>query len=225
MNGRGFLPVYIGIACLVLMAPIVIVCVLAFSGQGYLRFPPESLSLRWFAAFFGDGRWRQSLWSSTMIALIACAISTVLGFFAAYALVRSDMRAKKMMLSFMLLPIIIPHVITAIAMYFLTARFGLVGNVVWIGLCHAVVALPVVLLILLSAMQAVDLNLERAAPQPGREPRTRPPARRDSHRASGHPLRGALRVPRVLRRAHHRALPLGRAGADPAGADLEQPAS
>ena len=69
-----------------------------------------------------------------MIALIACAISTVLGFFAAYALVRSDMRAKKMMLSFMLLPIIIPHVITAIAMYFLTARFGLVGNVVWIGL-------------------------------------------------------------------------------------------
>ena len=120
VNGRGFLPVYIGLACLVLMAPIVIVCVLAFSGQGYLRFPPESLSLRWFAAFFGDGRWRQSLWSSTMIALIACAISTVLGFFAAYALVRSDMRAKKMMLSFMLLPIIIPHVITAIAMYFLT---------------------------------------------------------------------------------------------------------
>lgn len=163
MNGRGFLPVYIGLACLVLMAPIVIVCVLAFSGQGYLRFPPESLSLRWFAAFFGDGRWRQSLWSSTTIALIACAISTVLGFFAAYALVRSDMRAKKMMLSFMLLPIIIPHVITAIAMYFLTARFGLVGNVVWIGLCHAVVALPVVVLILLSAMQAVDLNLERAA--------------------------------------------------------------
>ena len=118
VNGRGSLPVYIGLACLVLMAPIVIVCVLAFSGQGYLRFPPESLSLRWFAAFFGDGRWRQSLWSSTMIALIACAISTVLGFFAAYALVRSDMRAKKMMLSFMLLPIIIPHVITAIAMYF-----------------------------------------------------------------------------------------------------------
>ena len=55
-----------------------------------------------------------------MIALIACAISTVLGFFAAYALVRSDMRAKKLLLSFMLMPIIIPHVITAIAMYFLT---------------------------------------------------------------------------------------------------------
>ena len=62
----------------------------------------------------------------------------------------------------MLLPVIVPHVITAIAMYFLTARFGLVGNVMWIGLCHAVVTLPVVLLILLSSLQSVDINLERA---------------------------------------------------------------
>jgi ABC-type spermidine/putrescine transport system permease subunit II len=162
-TGRSFaLPFYIGIACLVLIAPIVIVCILAFSGDGYLRFPPESFSLRWFSAFFGDGRWRQSLWSSVIIALIACTTSTILGFLAAYALVRGDFRAKKFLLSFMLLPVIVPHVITAIAMYFLTARFGLVGNVVWIGLCHAVVTLPIVLLILLSSLQTVDINLERA---------------------------------------------------------------
>jgi putative spermidine/putrescine transport system permease protein len=62
----------------------------------------------------------------------------------------------------MLMPLIVPHVITAIAMYFLTARFGLVGNVVWIAVCHATVVLPIVLLILLSSLQAVDINLERA---------------------------------------------------------------
>lgn len=163
-EGRGlFLSTYIGLACLVLIAPIVIVCVLAFSGQGYLRFPPQTFSLRWFSNFFGDARWQQSLWISVVIALIACVIATVLGFFAAYALVRSEMRAKKLILSFMLLPIIVPHVITAIAMYFVTARFGLIGNVLWIGFCHAVVALPIVLLILVSALQGVDINLERAA--------------------------------------------------------------
>jgi ABC-type spermidine/putrescine transport system permease subunit II len=48
-------------------------------------------------------------------------------------------------------------------MYFLSARLHLVGNVVWIGVCHAIIALPVVLLILLSALQGVDANLERAA--------------------------------------------------------------
>jgi len=154
---------YLLLVGLILIAPIVIVCVLAFSGQGYLRFPPDSYSLRWFAAFFGDARWQQALWSSTLIALVACAISTVTGFLAAYAFVRSELRAKKLLLSFMLLPVIVPSVITAIAMYFLSAKFGLIGNILWIGVSHAVMALPLVLLILLSTLQGVDLNLERAA--------------------------------------------------------------
>jgi ABC-type spermidine/putrescine transport system permease subunit II len=157
------LSVYVWAACIVLMLPIVILIVLAFGDQGYLRFPPESFSLRWFRAFFGDSRWQRALGSSLLIAAIACVIATVLGFFAAYAFVRAEMRAKKLLLSFMLLPIIVPHVITAIAMYFVAAPLKLVGNSFWIGLCHAVVALPIVLLILLSALQGVDVNLERAA--------------------------------------------------------------
>lgn len=166
MQGKGAarsLGVYVTVACLVLMLPIAILVVLAFGDQSFLRFPPEDFSLRWFSTFFGDPRWMRALRSSLLIAAIACVIATVLGFLAAYALVRADMRAKKLLLSFMLLPIIVPHVITAIAMYFVSGPFRLVGNVLWIGVCHAVIALPIVLLILLSALQGVDVNLERAA--------------------------------------------------------------
>lgn len=157
------LPLFVTAICLVLILPIAIVIVLAFSGQTFLKFPPDSYSLRWFAAFFGNARWQASLWSSLVIALIACVIATSLGFFAAYAFVRRDFPGKKFLLSLMLLPIIVPTVITAIAMYFLSAKFGLVGNVVWVGACHAALALPVVLLILLSTLQGVDANFERAA--------------------------------------------------------------
>ena len=157
------LNVYVAIAGVTLMAPIVIITILAFGSQGYMKFPPEAYSLRWFETFFGDPRWRSALWSSTVIALIACVVSTLLGFFAAYAFVRSEVRGKKLLLSFMLLPLIVPHVITAIAMYFMSGPFKLVGNIFWIGICHACVALPIVLLILLSALQNVDINLERAA--------------------------------------------------------------
>lgn len=157
------LPAFVMLACLVLMLPIAIVIVLAFSGQGFLKFPPSSLSLHWFAIFFGSPRWQASLWSSVVIAAIACVIATVLGFFASYAFVRGDIRGKKLLLSLMLLPMIVPTVITAIAMYFMSARLGLVGNLLWVGCCHAIIALPVVLLILLSALQGVDVNLERAA--------------------------------------------------------------
>ena len=157
------LNVYVAIAAVTLMAPIVIITILAFGSQGYMKFPPEAYSLRWFETFFGDPRWRSALWSSTVIALVACVVSTLLGFFAAYAFVRSEVRGKKLLLSFMLLPLIVPHVITAIAMYFMSGPFKLVGNVFWIGICHACIALPIVLLILLSALQNVDINLERAA--------------------------------------------------------------
>jgi ABC-type spermidine/putrescine transport system permease subunit II len=111
----------------------------------------------------------KALGSSLVIASIACALATVTGFGAAYAFVRSNLRAKKLLLSFMLLPVIVPQVITAIAMYFASAPFKLVGNVLWIGVCHAVIALPIVLLILLSSLQGVDLNYERRRSSP-REP-------------------------------------------------------
>jgi putative spermidine/putrescine transport system permease protein len=61
------LRLYIAVVCVWLMAPIVIVVILAFSGDGYLRFPPTSLSLQWFARFFGDLQWQRALLSSLII--------------------------------------------------------------------------------------------------------------------------------------------------------------
>jgi putative spermidine/putrescine transport system permease protein len=154
---------YVATMCVLLLAPIVIVVVLAFSGDGYLRFPPTSLSLQWFARFFGDPQWQRALLSSLVIGAIACIVSTTIGFFAAYAFLRTEFRGKKLLLSLMLTPIIVPSIITAIAMYYLAGKLGLIGNFLWLGLCHAIIAMPIVLLILLSALHAIDPNLERAA--------------------------------------------------------------
>jgi ABC-type spermidine/putrescine transport system permease subunit II len=159
----SLLRIYVTVMCVWLLAPIVIVVILAFSGDGYLHFPPSSLSLQWFGHFFGDVQWRRALMSSLIIGTIACIVSTTIGFFAAYAFLRVEFRGKKLLLSLMLTPIIVPSIITAIAMYYLAGRLGLIGNFLWLGLCHAVIAMPIVLLILLSALHAVDPNLERAA--------------------------------------------------------------
>ncbi|MCC6198129.1 MAG: ABC transporter permease, partial [Burkholderiales bacterium] len=161
--GARWLVAVVWVVGLVLIAPIAILIVVAFSGEAYLKFPPESLSLRWFEAFFGDVRWRDSIWFSLKIAAIACVISTLTGFLAAYALARGRMRAKTLLLAVLLTPMIVPTVVTAIAIYFISAGVGLVGSVLWLGFCHAVLALPVVLLILLSTLNGVDVNLERAA--------------------------------------------------------------
>ena len=165
MAGRPtlLLRTYIATMCVWLIAPIVIVVILAFGGDGYLRFPPHSASLQWFARFFGDPQWQRALVSSLIIGMIACAVSTTVGFFAAYAFLRAEFPAKKLLLSLLLTPVIVPSIITAIAMYYLAGKLGLIGSYLWLGLCHAVIAMPIVLLILLSALHAVDPNLERAA--------------------------------------------------------------
>jgi ABC-type spermidine/putrescine transport system permease subunit II len=157
------LHIYVAAMCVWLLAPMVIVIILAFSGDGYLHFPPSSLSLQWFARFFGNPQWQRALLSSLVIGAIACVVSTAIGGLAAYTFLRAEFRGKKLLLSLMLTPIIVPSIITAIAMYYLAGRLGLIGNFLWLGLCHAVIAMPIVLLILLSALHAVDPNLERAA--------------------------------------------------------------
>ncbi|HEY0296751.1 MAG TPA: ABC transporter permease [Bordetella sp.] len=149
--------------CVILIAPIVLIVILSFSGDAIMQFPPHSFSLRWYTDFFADTRWRKALYSSLTIGLGACLIATFVGFLAAYALVRGQFKAKKLMLSFVLLPLIIPNIITAIALYFLSAKLGLIGAKPWISVTHAVIGLPIVVMILISALQSVDENIERAA--------------------------------------------------------------
>lgn len=149
--------------CAGLVAPILIVVIVSFSGDGYLKFPPESFSLKWYERFLGDPRWRNALWTSLAVGVLSAAIATAAGFLMAYAFVRGRIGMKRAVLSLVLLPMIVPHVITAIALYYVSAQLKLVGSIVWMSVAHAVVGLPIVVLILVSALQSVDANVERAA--------------------------------------------------------------
>jgi putative spermidine/putrescine transport system permease protein len=148
---------------IVLLFPIVILIVLSFSAESYLHFPPHSWSLRWYERFLGDDGWQRALWTSLAVGAISCLIASIVGFLGAYALVRGRFVAKRMLMSLVLMPIIVPQIITSIAIYFLSAKLGLVGNRLWIAICHAMLALPIVVVMLMSALQAVDISLERAA--------------------------------------------------------------
>ncbi|WP_144299698.1 ABC transporter permease [Elioraea rosea] len=149
--------------CAGLLAPILVVIIASFSGDGYLKFPPETFSLRWYERFLGDQRWRTAILNSVVVAAMTCVLATFLGFIAAYAMMRAGFRGKQVLAALLLTPLIVPHVVTAIAIYYISAPLGLIGFRPWVAIAHTVVALPVVLVILQSAMQTVDPNFERAA--------------------------------------------------------------
>lgn len=160
---RNLLRLYTYGLSVLLLIPIFVVIVISFSGEGYLRFPPTSLSFQWYNKVLNNNSWVSSFWYSLTIAVVSSAITVVFAGLAAYGLSRGTFYGKNFILSLLLLPMIIPTIVAAIGMYFVSLEAKIVGNLIWIAACHAVVSLPPVILILLTTLQGIDVNLERAA--------------------------------------------------------------
>jgi putative spermidine/putrescine transport system permease protein len=161
--GTVALTAVVGVVLLFLIAPVVIILIVSFSGADYLRFPPPSLSLRWYERFFGIAAWRHAIWISTQVAVLTMVFATVLGFLASLALVRGRFRGKGAIYAFLLSPMIVPTIITAIGLYFFFVRLKATGSILAMALGHTVLALPVVVIIIAATLQGFDVRLEQAA--------------------------------------------------------------
>lgn len=146
-----------------LIAPVVIILIVSFSGADYLRFPPPSLSLRWYQRFVGVPGWRAAIEVSVRVAGLTMIFATALGILASLGLVRGRFRWKGAIYAFLLSPTIVPTIITAIALYFFFARFKATGSILAMALGHTVLALPVVVIIVSATLQGFDIRLEQAA--------------------------------------------------------------
>ena len=86
--------------------------------------PPPGLSLRWYESFFGDPRWVRAASTSALVALASSVAALVLGSIAAYGLVRGTFRGRALLEGNFIAPLILPPVITAVALYIFFARSG-----------------------------------------------------------------------------------------------------
>jgi len=152
-----------GAVLLFLISPVIIILIVSFSGADYLRFPPPNLSLRWYQRFFGIAAWRQAIGVSTQVAFLTMVFATALGFLASLALVRGRFRGKGAIYAFLLSPMIVPTIITAIGLYFFFVRLKATGSILAMALGHTVLALPVVVIIIAATLQGFDVRFEQAA--------------------------------------------------------------
>ena len=152
-----------GAVLLFLIAPVIIILIVSFSGADYLSFPPPYLSLRWYQRFLGTPSWRQAIVVSTQVAVLTMLFATALGLLAALALVRGHFRGKGAIYAVLLSPMIVPTIITAIGLYFFFVRLKATGSILAMALGHTVLALPVVVIIMAAALQGFDIRLEHAA--------------------------------------------------------------
>ena len=148
---------------LLMIFPIAILYPLSFSDAPYLQFPPAEYSTRWYENYFARRDWVRPTIISFEVGFIVMIFGTVIGTAAAVALARGSFAGKKLVLGLLLSPIIVPTIISAVALYYVFATFGLVGTRTGLVLAHLILAVPFVIVVVASALERVDPALEQAA--------------------------------------------------------------
>lgn len=152
-----------GLVLAFLIVPVFVMVPLSLNPLGYFVFPPEGVSFRWYAAYLGNRDWLEATWNSLQIGLMTVVGTMVLAVPASLGIARSSSRLTMAAYAFIVSPMIVPAIITAIAIFFLLSKVGLVGTTIGVTLGHMVGALPLATVVLTSALRNFDRNLERAS--------------------------------------------------------------
>jgi putative spermidine/putrescine transport system permease protein len=146
-----------------LVVPTLIVIPMSFSASQYLEFPPRQWSLRWYENYFGSAMWMQATATSLKAGCLTALLATPLGTMAAYGLFVSRLRWAGVVTSLLITPLIVPVILVAIAVFYAYVQLKLVNTLPGIVVAHSVLAIPLVLLIVTSALKSYDMSQEMAA--------------------------------------------------------------
>jgi spermidine/putrescine transport system permease protein len=143
--------------------PIVVLVVYSFNGSGVGGFPPAGLTLDWYRQLFQDGALWDSVLNSIIVAAIAVAISLGLGLPAALAVDRAQFPGKALFRRIVLLPLILPGIITGLSLLMLFVGIGMRLSLVTITLGHGTALISVATTEIFAGLQKLDRAQEEAS--------------------------------------------------------------
>jgi len=146
-----------------LYLPIAVLMVYSLNGEGVGGFPPHHLTLDWYRTLFADGAIWDSVGNSLTVAVAAVIIALGLGIPAALALDRAQFPGKALFRRLVLLPLILPGIITGLSllMLFDTVRTKL--SLLTIVLGHGTALISVATTEVFAGLQKLDRVQEEAS--------------------------------------------------------------
>lgn len=154
---------FVVIALLWLIIPVVIIVPMSFSSARFLAFPPPGWSLRWYESYLGDPAWMAATRTSLIIAVSSSLIATLIGTAAAYALNLSQSRWVRNLQVLLLLPLVVPIVITAVGIFLIYAQVGLIATMTGLILANVMLGMPYVITSVLVGLRKFDPTQEMVA--------------------------------------------------------------
>lgn len=170
MMRGGWFKVYAFAYLIFLYAPIALLPIFAFNDAAIIAFPLSGFTTKWFSALWGEPALWDAAGNSLIVAVSTSLAATMLGIFAARATTRYSFPAKGGILGMIMLPLVLPEIILAVALLVTLLGAGVSLSLFTVILGHVLVCTPFAIAILSAAFNALDKSLEEAAYDLGETP-------------------------------------------------------
>ncbi|WP_420732843.1 ABC transporter permease [Brevibacterium luteolum] len=155
--------IVLGVIVVVTLVPALLVIIVSFNPGAYVAFPPTGFSVEQYAKIFDGSTWVNAIQISILIG-IACAVtSVVIALPTIYVASRSDWSGRYIGILLACVSILIPVSAYAVALYATLGSYKLLGSVLGVVLSHVLLALPIVVVLLLTGISKVPRDLDLVA--------------------------------------------------------------
>jgi putative spermidine/putrescine transport system permease protein len=162
-----------------LIAPLFVIFPLSFSHDEFLifseemkRLDPDGFSTRWYKDMVWGTKnpWGLAAKNSLFIAFFATIGSVLIGTIAAVGLSSRHMPYKGIIMAILISPMIVPLIISGVAIFFFMAKVGLAATHTGIILAHIILGTPFVVITVTATLSGFDHSVTRAAASLGSTP-------------------------------------------------------
>lgn len=160
---RPFLTTLVVLEVIFLLLPTLIVFVASFQPTEVIRFPPDSISLRWYGELLGADQFLAAFYRSLLVATFCTVLAIPIGILTAIGLLRYDVRFEKGLQLYFLLPFTVPLVVSGVILLLLFGEMGVLGQLWTVGLALTIINIPFMIWSVTSRVNALDPELESAA--------------------------------------------------------------
>jgi len=164
------LTIYSALVFAFIYLPILVLVVYSFNRDGVGGFPPRHFTFDWYRQLTADSAIWNSVLNSLYVAAGAVVVSLTLGLLAALALDRADFSGKALFRRLVLLPLILPGIITGLSLLMFAVAAGLGRGLTAVFFGHGTALISVATTEIFAGLQKLDRRQEEASLDLGATP-------------------------------------------------------
>ncbi|MEM1130285.1 MAG: ABC transporter permease [Pseudomonadota bacterium] len=169
-NSRVILSIVFWAFVVYLFVPLVLMVMMGFKDSRFIGFPIRSWTLDWYLGVFEDTQVLFTFGYSVVIAIVSTLISVIIGTWLAVLLNGRKFFGRGVVYGMMILPALVPGIISAIAFRIYARQLGIepgMGAIIW---AHAIHNVPFVTLVVIARLSTLPKSMGEAARDLGADP-------------------------------------------------------